>query len=109
MVVVVVVLVLVVVVVVVAVAVAVVVIVVLVVLVVVVVVVVVVRTQKWARKRTNITRIAAAFIVSGDRLISRIQYRTFAGNNISNFSQYQKGFGYIVAAVLLILSSKELI
>ena len=32
------------------------------------------------------TRIAAAFIVSGDRLISRIgQYRTLAGNNcISN-------------------------
>ena len=31
------------------------------------------------------TRIAAAFIVSGDRLISRIQYRTFAGSNsISN-------------------------
>ena len=33
----------------------------------------------------KITRIAAAFIVSGDRLISRIQYRTFASNNsISN-------------------------
>ena len=30
------------------------------------------------------TRIAAAFIVSGGRLISRIQHRTFAGNNISN-------------------------
>ena len=30
------------------------------------------------------TRIAAAFIVSGDRLISRIEYRTLAGNNISN-------------------------
>ena len=29
-------------------------------------------------------RIAAAFIESGDRLISRIQYRNFAGNNISN-------------------------
>ena len=36
----------------------------------------------WAKTST---RIAAAFIVSGDRLISRIQYRTFAGNNsISN-------------------------
>ena len=34
---------------------------------------------------TRLTRIAAAFIVSGDRLISRIQYRTFAGyNNVSN-------------------------
>ena len=34
----------------------------------------------------HLTRIAAAFIVSGDRLISRIgQYRTLAGNNcISN-------------------------
>ena len=30
------------------------------------------------------TRIAAAFNVSGDRLISRIQYRTFAGNSIPN-------------------------
>ena len=30
------------------------------------------------------TRIAAAFIVSGGRLISRIQHRTFAGNYISN-------------------------
>ena len=29
----------------------------------------------------TITRIVAAFIVPGDRLISRIQYRTFAGNN----------------------------
>ena len=40
----------------------------------------------YRRYGTMITRIAAAFIVSGDRLISRIgQYRTLASNNcISN-------------------------
>ena len=33
----------------------------------------------WSMERAlQITRIAAAFIVSGDRLISRIKYRTFA-------------------------------